>query len=1070
MLLMFLATVLVSMVLFLPRLIDVNSYKTEIVVALEKTLHRKVSFTNGQFSLRFGPSFVFDRVTISELDRSQRFISADKLVVHLALLPLLNKKISLTTIVVTGAEIYLIRHADGTFNLDDLLKPTKGDSGITLSKLKFNASTLFWSDSKISKEGFKATVRDISLDVDGLERGKKGKLSLSCIIPSTNAKSTKLALSGAITLSKSGQSLANSEVKLNAEVKGFENNRFWLYFGEYIPFKPIGGNLDWTTSFVGTLQNFTAKGSIRLSDASIVWQSIFHSPVNPHVAKLEYDLNRTKNGVDLKTIKFIADGLNVKGSCNIKDINSSDPHIIASATTERFRLEDFHRFIPYGIIAKDAADYIEQHVTGGLFTLQSGTLDGRVSQIMTMEKDTNYNILHIKGLVEKGIIRYGNNTPLFHEIKGGLELLGKDFILHKMGGAFGASPFTMEGRITDYPLNVVCQYPFSMEMAPHPSEVAWLARFVRGEKLQFSGDSRLHLKGNGPTSAFNLLGNWDFKQASYSYPGAIKKYQGINNTLQFNAILGTDETKIQTFSYSLAQLSLAGNGLFRYAGTPYLGYEIKTNNFLLNENLPIATIWQDYHLKGNMKAHIASSGNPEDFTAMQYRGTLNFNGFSMMPAEKLKLLSGINGTVTFKGNSLETSNISARYGDSNIVLKGVVKSLKQGEAELSISSPELFLRDVAIVPQQSKITIKRLHGIVSHRDGTTKIKDLSGVIQSSNFNLKGMYIDGKNPRADIELTSGNLNVDDLTELLTASQQQMLGYVKENQKVSPSAPMELFLKLNAEKGKYGALPFSRLNASVSRNSGVFYLQQLGLQLFGGVLSAKGKIDPSGEGSRYDVSFETHKVDAEKLLQSLNITREVRGTLQLSGNVTARGKNLTDIKKTAIGDVKFQLDDGSLKRFNILSKIFSILNISQLVHLKLPEMVASGMPYNQIKGNFALNDGTVSTKDLFINSDAINMSLVGKADIVKETLAFTIGVQPLQTVDKLVKHIPVVGWLLTGKDKDFVTVYFEANGSWADPNVSPIPVKSMSKGVLNVFRRIFELPVRLFTDTGEVLLGQ
>jgi hypothetical protein len=30
--------------------------------------------------------------------------------------------------------------------------------------------------------------------------------------------------------------------------------------------------------------------------------------------------------------------------------------------------------------------------------------------------------------------------------------------------------------------------------------------------------------------------------------------------------------------------------------------------------------------------------------------------------------------------------------------------------------------------------------------------------------------------------------------------------------------------------------------------------------------------------------------------------------------------------------------------------------------------------------------------------------------------------------------------------------------------------MGKGVLNVFRRVFELPVRLFTDTGEVLLGK
>jgi hypothetical protein len=75
-----------------------------------------------------------------------------------------------------------------------------------------------------------------------------------------------------------------------------------------------------------------------------------------------------------------------------------------------------------------------------------------------------------------------------------------------------------------------------------------------------------------------------------------------------------------------------------------------------------------------------------------------------------------------------------------------------------------------------------------------------------------------------------------------------------------------------------------------------------------------------------------------------------------------------------------------------------------------------------------------------------------------------------VDKIVNRIPVVGWLLTGKDKAVLTAYFEAKGKWADPKVSAIPVKSLAKGALNVFRRVFELPVRLFTDTGEVILGK
>ena len=74
-------------------------------------------------------------------------------------------------------------------------------------------------------------------------------------------------------------------------------------------------------------------------------------------------------------------------------------------------------------------------------------------------------------------------------------LLGKDFILGKATATFGASPFKLEGRITDYPLITPCQYLFQMEMNPHAAEVAWLSRLAGISRLDYSGGSRLLLRG-----------------------------------------------------------------------------------------------------------------------------------------------------------------------------------------------------------------------------------------------------------------------------------------------------------------------------------------------------------------------------------------------------------------------------------------------------------------------------------------------------------------------------------------------------------------------------------------------
>ena len=199
------------------------------------------------------------------------------------------------------------------------------------------------------------------------------------------------------------------------------------------------------------------------------------------------------------------------------------------------------------------------------------------------------------------------------------------------------------------------------------------------------------------------------------------------------------------------------------------------------------------------------------------------------------------------------------------------------------------------------------------------------------------------------------------------------------------------------------------------------------------------------------------------------QEVTGTLSLQGELSAKGESALEIRRSLLGAVKLKAEHGSVRKFSTLSKVLSILNVSQLLKFQLPDMVSGGMPYNRITGDLAFRDGSASTSNLFLDSNAINLSAVGKLDLMRNELNLTIGVQPLQSVDKVVSRIPIVGWILTGKDHSLITTYFEAKGPIEDPQVTAVPVKSLARGVLNIFKRVFELPGKLFTDTGEVVIG-
>lgn len=482
----------------------------------------------------------------------------------------------------------------------------------------------------------------------------------------------------------------------------------------------------------------------------------------------------------------------------------------------------------------------------------------------------------------------------------------------------------------------------------------------------------------------------------------------------------------------------------------------------MNEALPILPQWRPHQPTGKVSAHIIGKGNPEDFSDMDYSGSIRLSSFSFAPGKGIKPVSNIEGDINFKGNSLETSSVSVMYGSSRITAMGRVKDLENTEAEISLSSPELYLRDISEDFSENRSGIRNMQATFSMNDGRYVIRNISGRLESSPFVLSGIYTGGKKPAADLFLNSSNLNLEEL--LMVA------GRGNKNSSAG-AADTELKLKIAADAGKYGKIHFNNLNSYLSMKDNVLQLQSLDASFYGGKASARGTMSRGPKAkTRYDLSMNLEKINTGQLFEALEMSREITGAMNVKGELSAVGDNLFELKRSLSGNLGLRIEKGSMRKFSVLSKVFSILNFSQLLKFQLPDMVSGGMPFNEIKGNIALKDGVASSKDLLINGDAINMSIIGSTDIVKEELNVTIGVRPLQTVDKIVNRIPVVGWILTGKDNAIVTAYFEAKGKWSDPHVNPIPVQAMAKGALNIFKRILELPVRLFTDTGEVILGK
>lgn len=1046
--------------LTLIKVIDLDTYKDQILSELEKSLKRPVSYKTGNLSFSLGPAVSFHDVTVKEPDGSGDFVTLRKLTCRLDLLPLLKKQVVVHGVVADDARVNLERKSDGRLSISDLAESSSSASTLKIHSLKLKNANITLTDRFLQQRPVVTKLEKTDLNLQNLYRGGRASFKLSTHLG--GGASGTMLLSGKIRLSPPDSPLKDSIVDAKISSKRLDLAHYWPYYSKYVPFRKVLGSVDTEVELHGRMDEFNSSGKISLHSPRFDYQPVFRQVLASKDIQLKYHFDLNRQDIRIKAVEINVDGAEIKGSFALLDYRGKDPRITAQAITGKLDFDKYKQFIPYGIIVKDAGDWIEQHIAGGTYQLDEGKLDGTISQILHMEREPNYNILYIRARAEKGVVSYGSKVPEFNGIKGTLEMKGKDFFLHGMSGYFGTSPMTLEGRITDYPLDRPSGYPFKMVISPSRKEVGWLAGKDISSNLSFNGNSSLTLNGDGFTSGYNLYGDWSLTPASYSYANYISKPVGTTSNIRFRGTITPKEAVLTSLNFTLGSLILDLSAKYPFDPSKNPDIVINSNQFNSEQISQSSQFLSRYHPTGraqvSMKATLPSSTDK-----FRLNGTVMFNDASFRYSQNEKPVSGVTGTISFDEGSMESSQITARVGSTVFSGKGAISSLDPFTFSSSFSSPQIDPSDFGLRFTPQAPQIRKVKGDLLFKENGLYIKSLSGFVNSSQFTVTGNFSDLEKMQADLAISSSYLDISDLI-LMTGIEEN--GAKEARKAVSPS----LRLNLMAERGVFRGTEFRKLNAALALSNKTVAIVPLEAEILGGKLSAKGKIDSQTAPVRYQTEFKLANASADEITTLISgWKRELSGTVSLEGDLSARGDSAEALRKTASGNIKIHATRGTLRHFSGLSKVFSILNVSQLFRFRLPDMVSEGMPYTEINGTVSIRDGIITTNDLFVSSNAMNISFVGKHDLINDNLDLTVGVQPLQTVDKVVSHIPIVGWILTGKEKTMISTYFEIKGKSSSPNVTAIPVSSLGKGVLGIFKRVFQLPAKLFTDTGEVVLG-
>lgn len=1074
--------------------LDLSRFNARIESAIEARVNGDVEL--GRVIVKVLPS---PEITLSQVEaryREGELFSADRVYARLRLLPLLSGRTSFEAIEADRPVLFLVRDHNGALNLSEFLKkekppekekdskpPKKEEKKLLIDSLQVTGGRFVFID--------RFPMQTASFDITAI--------NASSTLPETGMAFTASGkLEPATPISLYG--LVNGPV---IEGQGVIEDLSLLAFNPYIrqPGARIKGSvdLDLTYKFEKTL---TTMAKLEYLGIVASYPSVWDKPLVSPSGSADMTLKTGKGVFELSVNDIVLnmDDFKANGSLRLSGPRKGKSMDLKASTTP-VEAARFLSLLPIRKMSPAVAEKVrsikplggtvaieELRLAGKLKDLKgTGLLDNpQVAAALSVNKASfMYKDLKTPFTNVSGSLSYRDRTLSFSNITGRYSRQILDNLSGQIKNLSGDGPFALrvEGSL---------DVEDTLKLAENRTKGAFKERLsaldangVASVKANVSGS----LKRKEP---FKYSGETILRNGSAYYKGVPIGFDSLDASVAFNnERITIREARARTDSSSIALTGLVEG----YRGAdPY--FSLKTEGAITSETLGKATGKgpEKLNIKGSVPFTLSAEGRKKDFHA---KASVNATEAGVFIDKYLDKAPGFalkaEAEGGLKGNEATIRNARLAFGGSVMTGSGS-KTLGGPVYSASLISEQLRITDLdAISPYLDSgyassgvlsFNVKTAKGpgqSSASYDGSVKIKEGSfdtGLIGSPihNINAAAEFGGNKGTLAIERLETGStvlegkVDVLDITEravlfdlnfpklhaedLMPRKREKKPEEIKQQEQEAGAKPEPEKKKpftgngtIKAAEGDLWKHQFKNLSADVLLNKDVIVINPASIEIDGGKLTANASIFLAENDPRQFIA----DLDA-KGLQFEQVTGARSPRKFLNGVASGRIK-LTGMKGDAPfarrlnGNATIVVEGGRLWKFGFITDIFSFVNI-----ISLDELFTKGLPYKDITGSFTMNRGTISTSDLVFDSDSLRMSAIGRLQMPENRMDLTLALHPFVTIDRIIKNIPIIGWIITGKEESTVSFYFDIEGPVNDPDITPLPVKTIEKGVLGILQRL------------------
>ena len=178
-------------------------------------------------------------------------------------------------------------------------------------------------------------------------------------------------------------------------------------------------------------------------------------------------------------------------------------------------------------------------------------------------------------------------------------------------------------------------------------------------------------------------------------------------------------------------------------------------------------------------------------------------------------------------------------------------------------------------------------------------------------------------------------------------------------------------------------------------------------------------------------------------------------------------LTDVDGTlSSGEFHLRAEKGTLKKMNLLSKVFKLINFSDLYQ----GLFTRGFRYKALEIHGHVEENLLILDKAVMEGEGMDIMAQGNINLLNMQTNLTLFIVPFKTIDKILNFVPLVGRIVGGKKRHIITYPVKVTGDLKEPDISLLSASAIGKAAVDFVFDTLTFPLDLLPGSDEEEFGE